>query len=398
MQTMTRNKPLTMARAGQPPGWRQFGLVAAVATAGTMLAMPAGAASAGVRDSVYRQVNLVSDIPGAAGLPDSDLVNSWGVAASAGTDQAPGSALWVSDNGQDKTTLYTSGTATSVSKAGLVVTITSGAPTGQLSNTDPDPNDFVLHDDAGHSGAAAFIFASEHGGIDGWNPKVGATSSTGPATVTETEVDNGANAVYKGLAMAQASDGKTYLYATNFRSGRVEAYNSDFKPVELPGGLFVDRRLPAGYAPFGIQEFAGQLYVTFAQQDDGLEDDVSGPGKGFVDVFSNDGALVRRLVTRGALNSPWGLAMAPASFGRFSGALLVGNFGDGRINAYNPVTGAHLGQLRRPGGQPIAIEGLWSLRFGNGNAAKTNELVFSSGPGGEAHGLLGKIVLASSAS
>jgi uncharacterized protein (TIGR03118 family) len=394
---MTRMRPLMMVRAVKPRGWRLRSL-AAVASAGTMVAMTAGVASAGSRDSAYRQVNLVSDIPGAAALPDSDLVNSWGVAASPGTDQAPGSALWVSDNGQDKTTLYTSGTATSVSKSGLVVTITSGAPTGQLFNSDPNPDDFVVRDGAGHSGAAAFIFASENGGIDGWNPKVGATSSTGPATVTETAVGNGANAVYKGLAMAQASDGHTYLYATNFRSGRVEAYNSDFKPAELPGGLFVDRRLPAGYGPFGIQEFDGHLYVTFAKQDKGLEDDVAGAGKGFVDVFSNDGALIRRLVTRGALNSPWGLALAPAGFGSFSGALLVGNFGDGHINAYNPVTGAHLGQLRRPGGQPIAIEGLWSLRFGNGNAARTNELIFSSGPGAESHGLLGKLVLAGPAS
>ena len=179
------------------------------------------------------------------------------------------------------------------------------------------------------------------------------------------------------------------------RSGRVEVYDSDFKPVELPGGLFVDPRLPAGYAPFDIAEFAGKLYVTYAKQDAGLKDDAAGPGHGFVDVFTNDGALIRRLVTRGALNSPWGLALAPDNFGRFSGALLVGNFGDGHINAYNPDTGANLGQLRGPNGQPIAIGGLWSLRFGNGNAAKTNELIFSSGPGGEAHGLLGKLVLAS---
>jgi uncharacterized protein (TIGR03118 family) len=384
--------------AGNRRGWARAWPVAATAVAaGGALVMTAGVASAApsafARDPGYRQVNLVSDIPGAANLPDSDLVNSWGISASPGTDQAPGSALWVSDNGTDKTTLYTSGTATSVSKSGLIVTITSGAPTGQLFNADTSASDFVLHDSAGNSGPAAFLFASEHGGIDGWNPKVGATS-TGPSTVTEAPVDNGANAVYKGLAQAQASDGKTYLYATNFRSGRVEAYNSDFKPVELPGGLFVDRRLPAGYGPFGIQEFDGKLYVTFAKQDKGLEDDVAGPGKGFVDVFSNDGALVRRLVTRGALNSPWGLAVAPAAFGRFGGALLVGNFGDGRINAYNPVTGRHLGELRRPDGRPISIEGLWSLRFGNGNAAKTNELIFSSGPGGESHGLLGKIVLA----
>ena len=377
-------------------GSRRLWPLAALAAAGAMLPVTAGAASASVHDSTYRQVNLVSDIPGLAGPPDQDLVNSWGVSASPGTDQTPGGALWVSDNGKDKTTLYTAGTATTLNKAGLVVTITSGAPTGQVFNGDPNSNDFVVRDAAGQSGAAAFIFASENGGIDGWNPRVGvAPGASPPSTVTEVGHDSGANAVYKGLAQAQASDGKTYLYAANFRSGRVEVYDSAFQPVELSGGLFVDPRLPAGYAPFDIAEFAGKLYVTYAKQNAGLEDDVAGPGHGFVDVFSNDGALIRRLASRGALNSPWGLALAPDNFGRFSGALLVGNFGDGHINAYNPTTGAHLGELRGPNGRPIAIEGLWSLRFGNGNAAKTNELIFSSGPAGETHGLLGKLILAS---
>jgi uncharacterized protein (TIGR03118 family) len=172
----------------------------------------------------------------------------------------------------------------------------------------------------------------------------------------------------------------------------VEAYNSRFKRVSLPGGRFVDPRLPAGYGPFGISEIGGKLYVTFAKQDAMRHDDTAGPGHGFVDVFSNDGAFVRRLVTRGALDSPWGLALAPAGFGQFSGDLLVGNFGNGHINAYSPATGAHLGQLRRANGRPSVIDGLWGLQFGNGNAAKTNQLIFSAGPGGEAHGLLGKIM------
>jgi len=278
-----------------------------------------------------------------------------------------------------------------VSKRGLEVSITGQAPTGQVFNT--DPSSFVVHDAAGNSGSAVFLFDTENGTIDGWNPAVGVTG-TPPSTVTEVARDNGANAVYKGLAIAKASDGKTYLYAANFRSGRVEAYDSTFTPAELPGGLFVDHRLPAGYAPFGIEEIAGKLYVTYAKQDEGLEDDVAGQGNGFVDVFTNDGAFVRRLVTRGALNSPWGLALAPAGFGQFSGALLVGNFGNGHINAYNPNTGAHLGQLRRPNGHAIVIDGLWDLLFGNGNAAKTDELMFSAGPDEESHGLFGKIVVA----
>jgi len=353
--------------------------------------MALGAAPASAHATPYRQINLVSDQPGQAPLTDPDLVNAWGLAASPGTNAAPGTPLWVADNGSDKATLYTGATATSVNKAPLVVNVTGAAPTGQVFNSDQSA--FVVHDDQGNSKPSVFLFDTENGTIDGWNPMVGATGS-GPSTVTEVARDNGANAVYKGLAIAQASDGKTYLYATNFRSGRVEAYDSTFTPVELPGGLFVDPRLPAGYGPFGIAEINGKLYVTFAKQDATLHDDVAGRGHGFVDVFTNDGALVRRLVTRGALDSPWGLALAPAGFGQFSGDLLVGNFGNGHINVYNPATGAHLGQLRRQNGRPIAIDGLWGLRFGNGNAAKTNELIFSAGPDDESHGLLGKIVVA----
>jgi uncharacterized protein (TIGR03118 family) len=373
------------SRSSRVARWRAAVLLLAAAVTGLVVgAMPAAASP-----SAFRQVNLVSDVSGVAPLTDSDLVNAWGLSASPGTDQVPGSPLWVSDNGTDKTTLYQGATATSVSKAALVVQISSGAPTGQVFNT--DTSGFVVRDADGNSGPARFIFASENGGIDGWNPAVGATGP-GPSTVTEVAVRNGANAVYKGLAIAQASDGHTYLYAANFRSGRVEAYDNTFTPVQLPGGQFADPRIPAGYAPFNVQELAGKLYVSYARQDPLLKDDVAGQGHGFVDVFSNDGGFIRRLVTRGQLDSPWGLALAPAGFGGFGGALLVGNFGNGHINAYDPVTGAHLGQLRSTNGKPIVIDGLWALRFGNGNAAKTGELLFSAGPADETHGLLGKIV------
>jgi uncharacterized protein (TIGR03118 family) len=359
------------------------GLVVGLSTA------PASASAS--HGSGFEQVNLVSDVSGVAALTDPDLVNAWGLSASPGTDAAPGSPLWVSDNGTDKTTLYAGASATTVSKNGLIVDITSGAPTGQVFNT--DPTGFVVHDAAGHSGAAVFMFASENGGIDGWNPAVGA-AGPGPSTVTEVAVNNGANAVYKGLAIAKASDGHTYLYAANFRSGRVEVYNDTFTPVELPGGLFVDTKIPSGYAPFNVQELAGQLYVSYAKQDATLHDDAAGSGRGFVDVFNNDGGLVRRLISHGQLDSPWGLALAPSGFGQFAGALLVGNFGNGHINAYNKKTGARLGQLKMTNGQPILIDGLWGLMFGNGNAAKTGELLFSAGPNEESHGLLGKIVAA----
>ena len=366
--------------------WSAATLVAAGTLAGTAL----GTVPASAHTSAFRQINLVSDQHGKAHLTDPDLVNAWGLAASPGTNASPGSPLWVADNGTDKATLYAGKTPASVSKVGLVVHVTGAAPTGQVFN--PDTSAFVVRDRKGHSGASMFIFDTENGTIDGWNPAVGAKGSN-PSTVTEVAHNRGAKAVYKGLALAQASNGKPYLYATNFHSGRIEVYNRHFKRVRLPGGKFMDPNLPAGYAPFGIAELGGELYVTFAKQDAMRHDDVAGRGHGFVDVFTNDGAFVHRLVTRGALDSPWGLAQAPAGFGQFSGDLLVGNFGNGHINVYDPATGAHLGQLRRANGDPIVIDGLWGLMFGNGNAAKTNELVFSAGPGGEAHGLLGKIVV-----
>jgi uncharacterized protein (TIGR03118 family) len=374
------------------PGRARRGLwpAATIMAAATLATTALGAVPASAHVGAYRQINLVSDQPGKAHLTDPDLVNAWGLAASPGTDAAPGSPLWVADNGTDKATLYTGKTPVSVSKASLVVSVTGAAPTGQVFN--PDTSAFVVHDKKGHSGASVFIFDTENGTIDGWNPAVGARGSN-PSTVTEVAHNRGAKAVYKGLALAQASNGKSYLYATNFHSGRIEVYNSHFKRVSLPGGRFVDPQLPAGYGPFGIAELGGELYVTFAKQDAMRHDDVAGRGHGFVDVFTNDGAFVHRLVTRGALDSPWGLAQAPAGFGQFSGDLLVGNFGNGHINVYDPATGTHLGQLRRANGSPIVIDGLWGLRFGNGNAAKTNQLVFSAGPDGEAHGLLGKIVV-----
>jgi uncharacterized protein (TIGR03118 family) len=366
--------------------------VATIVSAGALAAGTLGAAPAGASAHIgsYRQINLVSDQPGKAHLLDPDLVNAWGLAASPGTNASPGSPLWVADNGSDKATLYQGASATSVSKVGLVVSVTGAAPTGQVFNSDSSA--FIVKDDQGNSGSSLFLFDTENGTIDGWSPGVN-PNGTGPSMVTEVARDNGANAVYKGLAVATVK-GKSFLYATNFRSGRVEAYDSTFTPVEMPGGLFVDPGLPAGYGPFGIAEIKGKLYVSFAQQDATLHDDVAGPGHGFVDVFTNTGKFVRRLVTRGALNSPWGLALAPVSFGRFGGDLLVGNFGNGLINVYNPTNGASLGRLRQPNGLPINIDGLWGLKFGNGNAAKTGELIFSAGPDGESHGLLGKIVVA----
>ncbi len=372
------------------PGRARRGLwPVAIGTTLATMAFGMVPASAHTHGSGFRKINLVSDQHGKARLTDPDLVNAWGLAASPGTNSKPGRPLWVADNGSDKATLYQGMGTVAVSKVGLVVNVTGAAPTGQVFNADQSA--FIVKDKKGHSGSSLFLFDTENGTIDGWSPGVNPNGSN-PSTVTEVTRNNGANAVYKGFAIASMK-GKSFLYATNFRSGRVEAYNSRFKPVGLSGGLFVDPRLPAGYGPFGIAEIMGKLYVSFAKQDATLHDDVAGRGHGFVDVFTNSGRFVRRLVTRGALDSPWGMALAPRGFGRFGGDLLVGNFGNGHINVYNPVTGRHLGQVRRPNGMPIVIDGLWGLQFGNGNAAKTNQLIFSAGPDGESHGLLGKIVV-----
>jgi len=384
--------PMTQFRLKPARRTRRALSVAVIVSAGALAAGALGAAPAGASAHIsgYRQINLVSDQPGVAPLTDPDLVNAWGLAASPGTNASPGSPLWVADNGTDKATLYAGASATSVSKVPLTVSVTGAAPTGQVFNSDASA--FMVSDSHGNSGPALFLFDTENGTIDGWAPNVN-PNGTGPSTMTEVARDNGANAVYKGLAIATVK-GKSFLYATNFRSGRVEVYDSTFTPVEMPGGLFVDPGLPAGYGPFGITEIMGKLYVSFAQQDATLHDDVPGPGHGFVDVFTNTGAFVRRLVTRGALNSPWGLALTPRSFGRFGGDLLVGNFGNGLINVYNPTNGASLGRLQQRNGLPIQIDGLWGLKFGNGNAAKTGQLLFSAGPDGESHGLMGKIVVA----
>ncbi len=334
-----------------------------------LAAAPAGAADLqGHAAGGYIRTNLVSDQAGVAQVQDPNLVNAWGMASS------PASPVWVSDNGTDVSTLYRGATtSTPLSVVPLVVAIPGGAPTGQVFN---GTSDF----DITPGSPALFIFASESGHITAWN------MAAGTSAVTEASVPD---AVYKGLAMASTSSG-TYLYAANFHAGTIDVFDSSFH-LSSVSGSFTDPNLPAGYAPFNVQEINGSLYVTYAKQDADAHDDVKGPGHGFLDVFTPDGALVRRLVSQGRLNSPWGLAMAPADFGRFSGALLVGNFGNGRIHAYDPASGHLLGTLKAEKGGPIVIDGLWGLRFGNGVAGNTNSLLFTAGPKDESHGLFGVI-------
>jgi uncharacterized protein (TIGR03118 family) len=319
------------------------------------------------------QTNLVSNIPGLAQLTDPDLVNAWGISFSST------SPFWISDNGAGRTTLYSVPSSGPPVKQALVVTIpgaggATSAPTGQVFNS---------ANGAGFGGAV-FLFDSEDGVISSWNG----------GTTAVVQKDFGSAAVYKGLAISHPGMSDALLYATNFRAGTIEAYNSSFDPASLLPGSFTDPDLPKGYAPFNDKVLNGKLYVTYAKQDADKHDDDAGPGNGFVDVFNLDGTMGERLISRGALDSPWGLEIAPASFGSFAGDLLVGNFGDGMINAYDPTTGAFVGALDRSDGSPLVIAGLWGLTIGNEAAGGSlNTLFFTAGPNHESDGLFGSLAV-----
>jgi uncharacterized protein (TIGR03118 family) len=353
--------------------WSALGITGALVVG----ASPADAHSR--HTSRFVRTDLVSDLPGAA-LTDAHLVNAWGLA------QGPTSPVWVADNGTNVATLYLGdGVVAPPANAGLVVDVGTDGPTGQVFNSSAD---FVVSDGHGNSGAALFMFDSEAGDISGWSPAVPpppfSTQSFVGAHVTD--------AVFKGLAIASAS-GKNYLYAADFHHNQIVVLDGQFH-VQTWQGAFRDRHLPDGYAPFNIQALDGRLYVTYAKQDADAKDEVQGRGKGFVDVFDTSGHLERRLVQRGALNAPWGLAIAPDGFGSFAGDLLVGNFGDGRINAYDRHDGHFRGTLKMADGHDLRIDGLWALLFGNGTTNDVNTLIFSAGPDGEAHGLYGAITVA----
>ena len=356
--------------------WRRSAVTAVLAVAALTLvaAAPAGADSGHRRaENEYQQTNLVSDVPGAAQQTDPNLVNAWGMAS------GPSTPVWVSAADKGVATIYKGAVGGSpLTIQPLVVTIPGGSPTGQVFN----PTGGFVITNGTDSAPAAFLFASEAGQITGWSPTVPPSTMAQPAVTTP-------DAIYKGLTMANTSGG-SFLYAANFHAGTVDVFDSTFTPVHMPGA-FVDHKLPHGYAPFGIQEINGSIYVTYAKQDANAEDDVKGQGHGFVDVYTPDGSLVRRLIRHGALNSPWGLAMAPSDFGRFGGALLVGNFGDGRVDAYDAHNGHFLGALRDEHHHKISIDGLWGLRFGNGVTGDANTLLFTAGPDDESHGLFGTL-------
>ncbi len=333
------------------------------------------------QETSFTQTNLVSDGFVPAPTIDPNLINPWGLTLSAT------SPFWVSDNGMGVTTVYT-GAGAKVNVGGLD-SIAIATPPGQTSPASPTGDVFNIAGagfnitSGGQTGSSVFIFATEDGTISGWNPNVNAASSV-------LAVDNsqgGTGAVYKGLAIAQTDDG-TFLYAANFRNGTVDVFDQNFKQVDS----FTDPKVPAGYAPFNVQVLDGHLFVTFALQDDTKHDDVAGAGHGFVDEFDLEGHMMQRVASGGVLDSPWGLAIAPPGFGEFANDLLVGNFGDGTINVFNPKNDHFLGKLEGANGAPITIGDLWALIPGTGAAGSDpNKIYFTAGVQNEAHGLFGSL-------
>lgn len=335
-----------------------------------MLLWPGAAAAQTSASGYYKQTNLTSDIAGMAKFTDKNLVNPWGISF------APGSPFWISDEGTGLSTLY-DGKGTPQS---LVVTIppapggTQGTPTGTVYNS---TSGFVVTEN-GKSGASLFLFDSLDGTISGWSPGVDMTRAI-------VAVNNMGKAVYTGLAIASNQSG-TFLYAANFAAGTIDVFDKNFAPATLQGACS-DSYIPADYAPFNVQSVGSDLYVMYARQDR-----QAGKGHGFVDVFDTNCNLVKRLIAHSALNLPWGVALAPAKFGKFSKDLLVGNFGNGHINAFDPNTGKFLGALRDNYGKPIVNDHLWALDFGAGGSnGKPNQLFFTAGIQNEMHGLFGMI-------
>jgi uncharacterized protein (TIGR03118 family) len=351
-------------------------LGAAVAACGGGSDQPMTTAMPPAITSAFTATALVTDQSSGAAHTDTHLVNAWGLAFN------PTAFVWVANNGTSTSTLYDGNGVPQT----LVVAIPAGTAgaagvTGIVYN---GTQDFKVTQN-GATGASPFIFAGEAGTVAGWSPAVNRANAV-------TAVDTGGSAVYKGLAIA-AYAGANYLYAADFHNNRIDVYDAGWHKTTLPGA-FADPNLPAGYGPFGIQAVGDRIYVAYAQRETAGNDEVKGAGLGVVDVYDTAGTLIRRLASGGALNAPWGMAVAPANFGDFANALLVANFGDGKINAYNASTGAFIGTLSKADHTPIVIDGLWGIAFGNGvNNQPANTLFYAAGPNDEAHGIYGRIDL-----
>ncbi|HDR9504048.1 TIGR03118 family protein [Burkholderia pyrrocinia] len=323
----------------------------------------------------YKETVVVSDGNTAAPNTDANLKNGWGIAFN------PQGVVWVADAGSQKSTLYDGNGVPQQ----LVVSIPAGTngaagPTGIVFS---GASNFPLSQN-GVTGPSVFIFATLAGTIAAWSPSVNLASAF-------TVYDDGAGgAEYTGLAIG-SNNGSSRLYAADFHNNKIDVFDDTFKKVAT-NGRFVDPSLPAGFAPFGIQAIGSDIFVAYAQQDSGARTAVHAAGQGLIDVYDSAGALKKRLITGGNLNAPWGIATAPANFGPFGGKLLIGNFGDGTIHAYDPQSGAEAGTLTQKNGAPITIPGLWGIGFGNGlNAQPTNTLFFAAGPNRGANGVYGRL-------
>jgi len=351
--------------------------------------------------NAYVITPLVSNLSGAAAHRDPVLQNAWGIAFS-----PAGSPFWVNDNVTGCSTLYTGdgtklGLQVSIPLPGNVVAPGSCQPVDPNNPPNPTPatpTGIVWNPSAaflvpGTKIPAVFIFATEDGTLSAWAGGLNPSNNAVLAVDNSASPTAAAGAVYKGLVFGLSAKGG-FLYATNFRAGRIDVFgppgaDGQFTAVTTGGG-FVDGGLPAGYAPFGIANIDGDLFVTYARQDAAKHDDVAGPGRGFVDVFDTDGHLLRRFASRGSLNSPWGVTRASFAFGRFSGRILIGNFGNGRIGAFNN-DGTFAGELEDADGNPLAIDGLWTLTLGGGRGSSSDSLYYAAGPNDEVNGSFGTI-------
>jgi uncharacterized protein (TIGR03118 family) len=329
----------------------------------------------------YKQTNLVSNLSGVAPTRDPNLQNAWGLV------HGPSTPWWVSNNAGGTSTLYTGAGAI----VPLVVTIPNapsqpapGSPTGVMFNG--SLTDFLLAPRM----PAIFLWVTEDGTVQGWNP--GVEPTTAVIEVDNSRVPNPTNgAVYKGATIAEIF-GKKFILAANFRSGRVDVFDTDFKQRAISEEKFEDDHIPRGFAPFNVQGYGPNIYVTYARQDAAKHDPVGGAGLGFVDIFSSKGRLLARLEHGNWFNAPWGVVLTPADFGEFSHTLLVGNFRGGTIAAFNPLTGHFLGNILNPNGSTLNIDGLWALGFGNGGSSGPgNTLFFTAGPDNETNGLFGTL-------
>lgn len=338
--------------------------------------------------TTFKQTNLIaSNATFGAKLVDPNLTNAWGLASS------PTSPIWVSDNNSGNATVYSGGIKGSAVSLDLTEPVPGGNPTGQVFNPSTS---FPVGSSTGSP--AVFIASTDSigstqspGEIAAWNG--------GASFVVEDSPTGGpggktaAGAVFKGLALATTPTAGPELFAADVSNATVDVFNHNFSPLSTPTE-FKDPKIPAGYAPFGIQALGSNVYVTYGKQNATKTDVVPGAGLGIVDVYSVNGKLLHHLVSHGAgspLNEPWGLAIAPKSFGSFAGDLLVGNLGNGWINAFNKTTGQYLGALYGTNGLPIAIKGLWGLRVGNSAFGGASALIFSSGPKAYANGLVGTL-------